>query len=55
LNPQAIANIFLGGSMAMDPCDFLVVHPTDDNAGRWPRRHPDLRRQFAIIAVAGHH
>ena len=32
-----IANIFLGGSMAMDPCDFLVVHPTEDNAGRWSK------------------
>jgi len=32
-----IADIFVGGSMAMDPCDFLVVHPTDDNAGRWSK------------------
>ena len=26
-----------GGAMAMDPCDFLVVHPTDDNASRWSK------------------
>src|SRR6516162_10918084 len=29
IGKTVIANIFLGGSMAMDPCDFLVVHPTD--------------------------
>jgi phage terminase large subunit GpA-like protein len=37
IGKTAIANIFLGGSMAMDPCDFLVVHPTDDNASRWSK------------------
>lgn len=37
IGKTAIANIFIGGSMAMDPCDFLVVHPTDDNAGRWSK------------------
>jgi phage terminase large subunit GpA-like protein len=37
IGKTAIANIFIGGSMAMDPCDLLVVHPTDDNAGRWSK------------------
>jgi phage terminase large subunit GpA-like protein len=37
IGKTVIANIFLGGSMAMDPCDFLVVHPTDDNASRWSK------------------
>jgi phage terminase large subunit GpA-like protein len=37
IGKTVIANIFIGGSMAMDPCDFLVVHPTDDNAGRWSK------------------
>jgi phage terminase large subunit GpA-like protein len=37
IGKTGIANIFLGGSMAMDPCDFLVVHPTDDNASRWSK------------------
>ena len=32
-----IGNIFVGGSMAMDPRDILVVHPTDDNASRWSK------------------
>jgi phage terminase large subunit GpA-like protein len=37
IGKTVIANLFLGGSMAMDPCDFLIVHPTDDNAGRWSK------------------
>jgi phage terminase large subunit GpA-like protein len=37
IGKTVICNVFLGGSMAMDPCDFLVVHPTDDNAGRWSK------------------
>lgn len=32
-----LANIFCLGSIAMDPGDFLYVHPTDDNARRWSR------------------
>jgi phage terminase large subunit GpA-like protein len=32
-----LANIFCLGSLAMDPGDFLYVHPTDDNARRWSR------------------
>jgi len=32
-----VGNIFVGGSMAMDPRDILVVHPTDDNASRWSK------------------
>src|SRR4051812_19105163 len=31
------ANIFVGGSMLMDPCDLLYVHPTEENARRWSR------------------
>jgi phage terminase large subunit GpA-like protein len=37
IGKTALLNIFLGGSMAMDPCDFLVTHPTEDNARRWSR------------------
>ena len=37
IGKTALANIYIGGSMAMDPCDLLVVHPTDDNAGRWSK------------------
>lgn len=32
-----LGNIFCLGSIAMDPGDFLYVHPTDDNARRWSR------------------
>ena len=32
-----LANVFTLGSQAMDPCDFLYVHPTEDNARRWSR------------------
>lgn len=37
IGKTAIINIFLGGTMAMDPCDFLVVHPTEENARRWSK------------------
>jgi phage terminase large subunit GpA-like protein len=32
-----VGNVFVGGSMDMDPCDFLVTHPTEDNARRWSK------------------
>lgn len=32
-----VANIFTGGSLDMDPGDFMYVHPTDDNAVRWSK------------------
>ena len=49
-----VANIFTLGSMAMDPGDFLYVHPTEDNARRWSkmklapmlRATPTLARLF---------
>ncbi|MBN9047449.1 MAG: phage terminase large subunit family protein [Rhizobiales bacterium] len=37
LGGTVLANIFCGGSMAMDPGDFLYVHPTDSNAQRWSK------------------
>lgn len=37
IGKTVIANVFTGGSMAMDPCDFLYIHPTEDNARRWSR------------------
>ncbi len=37
IGKTVVGNIFLGGSMAMDPSDFLVVHPTEENARRWSR------------------
>lgn len=37
LGGTVLANVFTGGSMDMDPGDFLYVHPTDDNATRWSK------------------
>lgn len=37
LGGTVLANIFCGGSMDMDPGDFLFVHPTEDNASRWSK------------------
>ncbi|WPZ28177.1 terminase gpA endonuclease subunit [Sulfitobacter sp. OXR-159] len=37
LGGTVLANIFTGGSMDMDPGDFLYVHPTDENARRWSK------------------
>ncbi|MFG1262351.1 phage terminase large subunit family protein [Xanthobacter aminoxidans] len=32
-----IGQIFVAGSMDLDPCDMLYVHPSHDNALRWAR------------------
>jgi len=32
-----VANVFTLGTQAMDPCDFMYIHPTDDNAVRWSK------------------
>ncbi len=37
LGSTVVANVFAGGSMDMDPCDFMFIHPTDDNASRWSK------------------
>jgi phage terminase large subunit GpA-like protein len=37
LGGTVLANIFCGGSMDMDPGDFLYVHPTESNAQRWSK------------------
>ena len=37
IGKTVMLNIFIGGTMVMDPCDFLVVHPTEDNARRWSK------------------
>lgn len=37
IGKTVMGNVFLGGSMAMDPCDFLFVHPTEENARRWSK------------------
>jgi phage terminase large subunit GpA-like protein len=33
-----LANVFLMGTMALDPCNFLFVHPSEENARRWSKQ-----------------
>ena len=33
-----LGQIFIGGSMDIDPCDMGYIHPSHDNALRWARR-----------------
>lgn len=37
LGGTVVANIFTLGTMDLAPGDFLVTHPTDDNARRWSK------------------
>lgn len=37
LGGTVVANVFVGGSMVMDPGYFMYVHPTDGNGARWSR------------------
>lgn len=37
IGKTVVGNVFVGGSMDMDPCDFLFTHPTDQNAMRWSK------------------
>ncbi|NIZ11076.1 phage terminase large subunit family protein [Pseudooceanicola sp. HF7] len=61
LGGTVLANIFTGGSMDMDPGDFLYVHPTEENARRWSKMKlapmlkgtSSLRRIFPMKARDG--
>ena len=48
-----LANIFVGGSMDMDPRDILYTHPTEDNARRWSKMKfaPMLKGTDALKAI----
>lgn len=37
IGKTVVGNVFVGGSMDMDPCDFLVTHPTEQTAARWSK------------------
>jgi phage terminase large subunit GpA-like protein len=37
IGKTTLSNIFVGGSMDMDPADVLCVHPTEPNAERWSK------------------
>lgn len=45
-----LATIFTGGSMVMDPCHLLYVHPTEENGRRWSKMKlaPLLRSTTAL-------
>jgi phage terminase large subunit GpA-like protein len=53
IGKTVVGNIFLGGSIDMDPCDVLVTHPTDDNARRWSKLKlsPMLKGTTALRAI----
>ena len=53
LGGTILANIFTLGTMDMDPCDFLYVHPTEENAARWSKTKlmPLVRETEAIRAL----
>lgn len=48
-----LANIFTLGTIDMDPCDFLYVHPTEENASRWSKQKlmPLIRETTALTAL----
>lgn len=53
LGGTILANIFTLGTLDMDPCDFLYVHPTEENAARWSKTKlmPLVRETPAIRAL----
>ncbi|MBQ4826567.1 phage terminase large subunit family protein [Leisingera sp. HS039] len=53
LGGTVLANIFTGGSMDMDPGDFLYVHPTEENARRWSKMklQPMLKGTTALRKI----
>ncbi len=48
-----VGNVFCGGSLEMDPGDFLYVHPTEDNAARWSKLKfmPFVRSTTALSRI----
>lgn len=48
-----LATVFTCGSMVMDPCHLLFVHPTDDNGRRWSKMKlkPMLRNTAALARI----
>lgn len=37
IGKTVVGNVFCGGTMDMDPCDFMFIHPTEENASRWSK------------------
>lgn len=53
IGKTVIANAYTLGTQAMDPCDFMYIHPTEDNAGRWSRikLKPMLKATSAVARL----
>lgn len=53
LGGTVLANVFTGGSIAMDPGDILYVHPTENNAQRWSKMKlaPMLKGTVSLSAL----
>ena len=53
LGGTVIAQIFVGGSMDIDPCGIMYIHPTADNASRWSKTKwkPMLRQSTALSGL----
>ncbi|MFD2030938.1 phage terminase large subunit family protein [Ancylobacter dichloromethanicus] len=53
LGGTVLANVFVGGSLSMDPGDILYVHPTTDNAARWSKMKlaPFIRGTKALAVL----
>lgn len=53
LGGTVVANVFCGGSLAMDPGDFLYVHPTEENGRRWSKmKFSPMLKSTAVLAKA---
>lgn len=48
-----LANVFTLGTQSMDPCDFMYIHPTEENASRWLKLKlsPMLRSTSSVASL----
>jgi phage terminase large subunit GpA-like protein len=53
IGKTVMGNIFVGGTMDMDPCDLMFTHPTEENARRWSKLklRPMLRGTPALARI----
>ncbi|WP_306147231.1 MULTISPECIES: phage terminase large subunit family protein [unclassified Roseibium] len=53
LGGTVLANIFICGSLEMDPGDIMMTHPTEGNAKRWSKMKlaPMLRNSVSLRAL----
>lgn len=55
LGGTVLAQIFLGGSLDLDPGPFMYIHPSEGNATRWARTkwRPMLRNTSVLTGLFG--